>query len=165
MRYLNHHRSEPPPSSTPAAMLPEPKVARQLPNNCATGRIGLQVSRCEASKRKSQLRGRGTMMKNLTMAAILIGVALVGVGTARADGLDCNGRLRCKACSVVVPNVFRDTITVADTWTRPTCAALAAAEGAADSQLVCITANGFSFGAAAPVPSTPPPPTNNSCGW
>ena len=50
-------------------------------------------------------------MKQLTVAAILIGVALVGTGTALADGLDCNGRLRCKACSVVVPGLFRDTVT------------------------------------------------------
>jgi hypothetical protein len=104
-------------------------------------------------------------MKQLTVAAILIGVALVGTGTALADGLDCNGRLRCKACSVVVPGLFRDTVTVADTWTRPTCAALAASEGASDSSLMCITANGFSRGADAPVPTTPAPPPNDSCGW
>jgi hypothetical protein len=105
------------------------------------------------------------MMKKLMTVAILIGVALAGIRTAFADGLDCNGRLRCKACSVTVPNVFRDTTTVGDTWTRATCEAFAVAQGASESAVVCITTNGFSFGADTAVPATPPPPPSNTCGW
>jgi hypothetical protein len=89
---------------------------------------------------------------------------LVDIGTARADGLDCNGRQRGKACSVAVPIFWRATMPVADMWTRSTCEAFAVAKGASEPNFVCTTTNGFSYGAGASVPNIPPPPTNNTCG-
>jgi hypothetical protein len=105
------------------------------------------------------------MMKKLTAAVILISVALIGVGTALADGLTCNDERGCKVCSIAQPANFRDSVTVAETWTPNACEAYAAAANATISQLACMHRNDLVFGLPAPVPAPPPAPVPNTCGW
>jgi hypothetical protein len=119
------------------------------------------------------------MKEKITIAAILITLAVAGVGTALAQGPNagtpehptlfrCNKGKGCKACSCVVTGMFRDTVTVPDEWTPASCLALCEEETATSSQLVCLSSNFFTFGtirSTPTLPSPPFPPDQNTCGW
>jgi len=113
------------------------------------------------------------MREKITIVAILITLAVAGVGTALAENphptlFSCNKGKGCKACSCVVPGEFRDTVTVPDGWKPESCLALCEEEGATSSQLVCLSSNFFTFGTARntpTLPSPPFPPDENTCDW
>jgi hypothetical protein len=67
-----------------------------------------------------------------------------------------------KMCSAVVPDKYRDTIIVDDTWTASTCFSWARSVnvGIGTWQLGCLLPGAFTWGAPGGGPPTP-----SNCGW
>jgi hypothetical protein len=105
-------------------------------------------------------------MRKLVTALAVSSVAFGFVGAAFAQQPTCNDSIGCKLCSAIDPSNFRDTVTVATTWTPATCRAYAIDIAATFWQLGCMTSNAFLFGAGVPIGTTTPSlPTGNTCRW
>ena len=107
------------------------------------------------------------------LMGLILGCVVFGFSsTAFADGLTCNDERGCKLCSAIAPGNFRDTVTVAETWSTETCRAYAASIGANNWQLACMNKDSFTWGGgsaatgqqsvANPIPIYPP---GDLCGW
>ena len=105
-------------------------------------------------------------MKKLLAASIVSSVVLGFAGTASADGLSCSDERGCKLCSEFVPGNWRDTVTVAETWSPATCLAYAKAVAGTMWQLGCMNRDSFVFGAAqSTTVSSPNLPAGDICEW
>ena len=104
-------------------------------------------------------------MKKFAVAMLSMGTALIA-GQSFAGGLTCDDSRGCKVCSGVLPGIYRDTITVPQTWTPETCRQFAQLVVSEFWQLGCLNMNSFVFGEGQDINvSTPNLPLNNTCNW
>jgi len=106
-----------------------------------------------------------TRVAVLTAAILATGATLAHVDRAAATIACGTGVNACKACSAVVPGVFRDTMPVPSTWSSQSCLTWAKQVGGTQWQLGCVTNAKLIWALPQAVSDPGPVIPSPNCGW